>query len=331
MLSDISSLTDFDEYRQDKLYEKIKKFDDNVNGGSNKFEEKDNASSQMKDHVIESMAISGGVTPEKFESAALLPVGTTRRTLSGLFKVGWDWKPNSGMMPKKKWFPVLYGYQSLPVRYRAYYPYTYYYGIPSICPLAYRYGYVCPKGATNDTDSKATSAGNTEGSTGKTDGKTVAGNTEVSTGNTGVKGGENVPFRFRNYVNDTLVGGNDFDPKPLADNEASLDDLVKISENMKNELDAKGIKYMDHPLYKRIKACAISIKNQPGKQRSNTSCVSKLADEVNNLNPTSEISGGGPRVKYFKSLLNVMNHHLYPMHKHDGIYGGILRKIRGRK
>tara|TARA_B100000900_G_scaffold412573_1_gene434655 strand:- start:8 stop:967 length:960 start_codon:yes stop_codon:yes gene_type:complete len=319
MLSDISSLTDFDEYRQDKLYKDIKKFDDKVNGGSNNFEKEDIASSQMKDHVIESMAISGGVvTPEKFESAALLPVGTTRRTLSGLFKVGWDWKPNSGMMPKKKWFPVLYGYQSLPVRYRSYFPYTYYYGIPSICPLAYRYGYVCPKGATNDTDSKAASGASTDETTDETK-------------KSAVKGGENVPFRFKNYVNDTLVGGNDFDPKPLADNEASLDDLVKIAENMKNELDAKGIKYMDHPLYKRIKACAISIKNQPGKQRSNTSCVSKLADEVNNLNPTSEISGGGPRVKYFKSLLNVMNHHLYPMHKHDGIYGGILRKIRGKK
>ena len=116
----------FDTFRQNELFGKIKEFDTKINGGNFRNID-DTPSFETKDHVIESMAISGGATPEAFEAASLMPVGTTRRTLSGSFKVGWDWKP--GQRPQKKWFPVSYGYQSLPLSYRSYYPNTYYYGI----------------------------------------------------------------------------------------------------------------------------------------------------------------------------------------------------------
>lgn len=150
MLSDISSLTDFDTYRQDKLYTKIQDFDKKINGGNHKFGDNPDQSSEYKNHVIESMAISGGmVSPERFESASSMPIGTRRRTLSGIFKVGWDWQPRSGRPPMKKWFPVAYGWQPLPSMYRV--P-NRYYGIPTICPSRFRYGYVCPKGAVHKDD-----------------------------------------------------------------------------------------------------------------------------------------------------------------------------------
>ena len=152
------ALEEFDSKRSKELSQSIWEYQKQVNGGKVTGQvapdRLDNIESvQRRQQLIGSMAISGGASPEKYEAAALMPVGTQRRTTTGIYQVGWDWNPSSNCgYPKKKWFPVTYRPTPLPLAFRMYKGCQW--GIPSICPLRWRYGYLSPFGPVKEAPKK---------------------------------------------------------------------------------------------------------------------------------------------------------------------------------
>ena len=187
-----------------------------------------------------------------------------------------------------------------------------------ICPCAYRYGYVCPKGAVK----------NKEESTEKTSGEPE---TAKKQSEPRVEGGANKTFlsvlitaflsQNQKKVPEHMMGGADLNPRPLKDNNKAMEHLVEIARKNKTALDGKNVHYKND-MYERIRKCAMEIESMPQNQRTNANCVVKLADDIQHMEE-------GNIKTYFQSLLAVMTTHMYSKHKHEGIYKGILAKIAG--
>lgn len=153
----VCALDEFDSKRSKDLAGKIWELNEEIAGGKGNPAQIDKKTIQADDNIetvearqglIHRMALSGGQTPEKWEPAAIMSVGTQRRTKTGIYQVGWEFEPKNGGYPQKKWFPVSYSYASLPYRFSGVYD-GWKYGIPSVCPLWKRYSYVCWNGCCN--------------------------------------------------------------------------------------------------------------------------------------------------------------------------------------
>ena len=305
----VCALDEFDSKRSKDLAGKIWELNEEIAGGKGNPAQIDKKTIQADDNIetvearqglIHRMALSGGQTPEKWEPAAIISVGTQRRTKTGIYQVGWEFEPKNGGYPQKKWFPVSYNYASLPYRFSGVYD-GWKYGIPSVCPLWKRYSYVCWNGCCNKAkeedkkknqkDTKDTQEQTDTSEQNKNEGSMAA------LGGGGMYGG---PFGYR--------GGQKDEPKKMELEfrmQMDFDEAIEQANRLKIVITNTRLK----ELYRCYQKCSDELKQIDLKtlnnQQKNTLCRQVLSC-VECARKLCRQDAPKDQKMYLKSLFNVM-------------------------